>query len=454
MIDIEQFGISQALFQDLESYVREVNEFRLHGALDRVAVAKLEEHFKASHVYHSAGIEGNRLTLQETVVVLREGIDVSDTPLKDTMEVANLGKAFDFLKMLVDSEQSLRETDIRDLHRIIVGDDKNAVPGAYRKTGVIIAGAEHRPPEPLAIPGLMEELFGWIKANSDTNPVLLAALAHHKVTAIHPFLDGNGRTARLLMNLILMRAGLPVSNVRREDRPKYYEALAFADVGLCEDLVRLVYIRSAELFREYERIREETRRMAEWAAQWGDKEAQVLLRRQSRELQLWQSRIRQVFLEFQKAAEYLDDELEHFRVEFFDYQNEITLDKFEQLRREGSAERSNAFAISFQHKPSGKYERFTFRYFRDWRHFPLRSSAIPLELHYLTPETGRYTSIGDSRYAELVRLRHLYFTDEGEFVLRYWNLSSRNEVEERGKTIQECVKWFFDDVLAHVFGIH
>ena len=80
MIDIEQFGVSQALFQELESYVREVNEFRQHGALDHVAVAKLEEHFKASHVYHSAGIEGNRLTLQETVVVLRDGIDIRIVP--------------------------------------------------------------------------------------------------------------------------------------------------------------------------------------------------------------------------------------------------------------------------------------------------------------------------------------------------------------------------------------
>src|SRR5262245_24001082 len=110
MIVIEQYGVSQALFQELESYVREVYEFQQQGALDHVAVAKLEEHFKASHVYHSAGIEGNRLTLQETVVVLREGIDVSDTPLKDTIEVANLGKAFDFLKTLVDSQQTLRQT--------------------------------------------------------------------------------------------------------------------------------------------------------------------------------------------------------------------------------------------------------------------------------------------------------------------------------------------------------
>jgi Fic family protein len=105
--------------------------------------------------------------------------------------------------------------DILDLLAIIVGDDKSAGPGAYRTTGVIIAGAEHRPPKSLAIPGLMEELFGWINAHSDSNPVLLAALAHHEVTAIHPFLDGNGLTARLLMNLIPMRAGLPVSNIRR-----------------------------------------------------------------------------------------------------------------------------------------------------------------------------------------------------------------------------------------------
>jgi Fic family protein len=453
MIQLEEYGLSEVVLSELDGYVDRVRSFRAEGSLDPVAVAKLQEHFKASHVYNSAGIEGNRLTLQETLVVLREGVDVSDRPLKDTVEVANLGKAFDFMRTLCNSAQTLRETDIRDLHALIVADDARSKPGQYRTTGVVISGADHRPPEPLAVPALMAQLLQWINDNADQNPTLVASIAHHKLAAIHPFLDGNGRVSRLLMNLILMRAGLPIANIKREDRPKYYEALSYADVGLLELLVQMVFGRSSDLFAEYVRIREETKRMAEWAARWGDKEAQVLLRRESRELELWQSRVRQVFLEFQKAAEVLNDELDLLTVEFFDYQSEITLEKYDELKRGGSTERANAFAITFRDRKNRR-ERFTFKYFRDWSRFA-KSQVIPLDLLRLDDRAvpPKYTLIGESEYSARIRLRSLYFTDAGEFVMRYWNPGAKKEVEERGKPIQEAVQLLFDDVLRNVFGM-
>ena len=112
-------------------------------------------------------------------------------------------------------------------------------------------------------------------------------------------------------------------DIRREDRPNYSDALSFADVGIYQPLVKLVYERSADLFSEYVRIRAEALRLTEWAARWGDKEAGVLRKREARELELWQSRIRQVFLEFQKAAEPLNDQLAQIMITFYDYKNEI-----------------------------------------------------------------------------------------------------------------------------------
>src|SRR5262245_24080393 len=100
----DEIELPERLRNELDEYVQRVADFRAGGALDPVALMKLEEHFKASHVYHSAGIEGNRLTLQETVLVLREGIDVSDRRLGDTIEVANLGRAFDFLRTLAEED--------------------------------------------------------------------------------------------------------------------------------------------------------------------------------------------------------------------------------------------------------------------------------------------------------------------------------------------------------------
>jgi Fic family protein len=181
---------------------------------------------------------------------------------------------------------------------MVMEGEREALPGEYRKAGVIISGAEHRPPEPIEVPSRAEALVSWINDNMAENPVLTSALAHHELAAIHPFMDGNGRVSRLLMNLILMKQGFPICNIRREDRVEYYEALSFADINLFEPLVWLVRQRCADLFSEYLRIRNEAKRMAQWAERWGTREAEVLLRRESREKELWQSRMRQVFLEF------------------------------------------------------------------------------------------------------------------------------------------------------------
>jgi len=173
MIAYEAIELAKDTIERINQFTGQVQEFRRDGVLDEISLAKLEEYFKASHIFHSAGIEGNRLTLQETALVLEEGIDISGKPLKDTIEVKNLGSAFDFLKTLSESEQTLREIDIRDLHKLIVGDDAKSSPGQYRKVGVIISGSEHRPPEPLDVPILMEALVSWINKNLNENPIIV-----------------------------------------------------------------------------------------------------------------------------------------------------------------------------------------------------------------------------------------------------------------------------------------
>jgi Fic family protein len=453
MKPFDQVEVQEALRERLDDYVRRVEVFRKGGDLDPVALAKLEEHFKASHVYHSAGIEGNRLTMQETMLVLREGIDVSDRRLGDTIEVANLGRAFDFLTTIADAKQTIRESDIRHLHELLIGDRPEVKPGAYRTTGVIISGSEHRPPEPLAIPALMSDLVHWINESGSANPVVVAAIAHHELAAIHPFLDGNGRVSRLLMNLILLRSGLPIANITREERPAYYEALSYADVGLPENLIEMILNRSAQLFSEFERIRDETRRMAEWAARWGEKEATVLLRKESREFELWQSRARQVLLEFQKASETLDEELEGIAVEFYDYQFEMTLERYGKLKQTGSIDRASAFAVSFTDRGTGRYDRFPFRYFRDWRKWPPGSTVIPIELGHWNPEKKTTFNVDRTGWRNLVRLRSIHFEEDGQLVIRYVNPGTQQECDERGKTIQHAVQWFFDDVLRNGLGL-
>ena len=457
MIGYEDIEITPETKEQVETFFQQVEAFRLEGPLDKVSLAKLEEHFRSSHVYHSVGIEGNRLTLQETLLVLRDGMDISGKPVKESIEVRLLGQAFDYLVSLANSAQPIREADIRSLHALLIGNEPDLAPGEYRNVGVIISGAEHRPPEPLEVPSRMADLVAWMNANIDRNPLIVAAVAHHELTAIHPFKDGNGRISRLLMNLVLLRRGFPICNIQREDRPRYFDALAFADVGIHDALIRIVYEQSTDLFAEYVRIRTETKRAAEWAAKWGQKEAEVLRKREAREMELWQSRIRQVMLEFQNLAELLEDQLEQVDIKFYDYKSEgITFDKYQQLLEDGYTDYANCFSVTFFRKNVVTDERvkFMFRYYRNFHKFPKYQHIIPLELNYFDVSESRYIRLCEIPGMECMRIRELYFNLQGEFVIRYYNASSRAEAEKRGGSISEAVQWFFDDVLRNIFHLH
>ncbi|MGA7258506.1 MAG: Fic family protein [Terracidiphilus sp.] len=457
MIEFEEIGLTPETQLDIDAYCKEVDDFRLEGPLDRVSLAKLEEHFRALHVYNSAGIEGNRLTLQETMLVLRDGMEISGKPLQDSIEARNLGQAFDYLRELSAENVAIRETDIRHLHQLVVGNSPELSPGEYRKVGVIISGAEYRPPEPLEVPSRMAELVRWINENAGKNPVILASVAHHELAAIHPFKDGNGRVSRLLMNLLLMRAGFPISNLSRDNRPAYYDALAFADVGIYDPLIRQVKNSSGSLFAEYTRIRSETKRTELWAENWGIREREALQKREQREHELWLSRIKQIFLEYQNATELLDDRIEQLEIAFYDYKTEIDFDKYQRLLERGFVERANAFSITFRPMPrqAGGDERFMFRYYRSFQTFP-GVKVIPLELNYLdrshSGDAG-YTRIAESALREVIRLRTVYFHEDGSLGVRALNRETKQETDLRGKNISDTVQMFFDDVLEHLFHV-
>ena len=457
MIDFNEIGLTPETQLDVDAYCKDLEAFRLEGPLDRVSLAKLEEHFRALHVYNSAGIEGNRLTLQETLLVLRDGMDISGKPLRDSIEARNLGQAFDYLRELSGENIPIRETDLRHLHELVVGDSPEVSPGEYRKVGVIISGSEHRPPEPLEVPSRMAELVHWINSNASQNPVVLASIAHHELVAIHPFKDGNGRVSRLLMNLLLMRAGFPISNLSRDKRPAYYEALSFADVGIYDPIIRQVKNSSAELFAEYTRIRTETKRTQLWAEKWGIRERDALQKREQREHELWLSRTKQVFLEYQNASELLDDKIEQLDIDFYDYKTEIDFEKYQRLLERGFIERANAFSITFHPNPRqvGKDQRFMFRYYRNFQTFP-GAKVIPLELNYLdlshSVDAG-YVRIAESALREIVRIRAIYFNDDGSLGVRALDRRSGREIDLQKKNISDTVQMFFDDVLEHLFHI-
>lgn len=206
-------------------------------------VSKLKQQFAIEMTYNSNGIEGNSLTLKETAWVIQDGLTIKGKPLKDHLEAKDHYEALEFLYETIehDRQQTLSEVFIRTLHQLVVRETERKEAGKYRTINVMITGSDHTPPDISEVPVLMRDLMMWIKQNQKKlHPVEFAAMVHHKIVHIHPFADGNGRTARLAMNLILMKEGYPLVIILKNDRRKYYRVLSQADKGVCLPLVRFV----------------------------------------------------------------------------------------------------------------------------------------------------------------------------------------------------------------------
>lgn len=235
---------------------QQVELLRSNGQLREDTLAMLRNEWGFVQVHESAGIEGNALTLNETQMAILQGITVSGKPPKHSAEVKNLHQAIEFLENLVRNHNCVTEQEIRQVHAFVLGEgDPNA--GSYRSIEVTISGAEHKPPLAIAVPGEMQKLCNWLQhAQQIEIPTpLVSAVFHAWLVHIHPFADGNGRTARALTNLILMRAGFPVVVVRRRDRQRYYDGLRSADDGDIGPVLELLVQRSGDSLRQIDRIR-------------------------------------------------------------------------------------------------------------------------------------------------------------------------------------------------------
>ncbi|MBP1590265.1 MAG: Fic family protein [Kiritimatiellae bacterium] len=199
---------------------------------------RLQDEFTVEYTHESNAIEGNTLTLSETALVL-QGVTIAQKPLKDHLEAIGHRDAFRYLCERVSEKAELDEWFVRELHSLVLA-DRPEDRGRYRRISVRILGATHTSPEPLVVPDQMRALLARLKT-SRKHPVEKAALFHILFEAIHPFVDGNGRTGRLLLNFLLMRHGYPPINVKFADRRRYYEAFtSYHRDGDDGPMVRLV----------------------------------------------------------------------------------------------------------------------------------------------------------------------------------------------------------------------
>ncbi|UCE75023.1 MAG: Fic family protein [Methanomassiliicoccales archaeon] len=195
--------------------------------LPKDAVNRLQEDMRLLHTYHSNAIEGNTLTLQETKLVVEEGITIGGKSLKEHLEATGNAMAFERIVELAKARKKVDLVVVLELHEIVSrGLLKDA--GRYRTQNIRIVGAKARPPDFSKVPALMDELLKEV-SRMKSHPLVKAVHLHHKLVAIHPFSDGNGRVARLVSNLILMRSGYPPVVLKKEERKKYYNSLRKAD---------------------------------------------------------------------------------------------------------------------------------------------------------------------------------------------------------------------------------
>lgn len=213
-----RFKSSESLLKIIDRKKAELDTCR---PLTKGEVARLIEEFAVEYTYNSNAIEGNTLTLWETDMVLR-GLTIDQKPLKDHMEAVGHKEAFDFVRELVQNQTPMSERVIQQIHYFVLA-DKRDDRGVYRRVPVRIMGAQHEPVQPYLIQPRMEQLLESYRASTEHIVTKLARF-HIEFEGIHPFIDGNGRTGRLLVNLELMKAGYPPIDIKFTDRLAYYNA--------------------------------------------------------------------------------------------------------------------------------------------------------------------------------------------------------------------------------------
>ena len=237
--------VKEYAFDDLKEVLLNIDlkKTRLdrHRPLSRAVVQSIRSSLNLEWTYNSNSIEGNTLNLRETRMVIEEGMTVAGKSLREHFEVVNHQEAIEYLEELVSGDYLLKERDILDIHELVMSKIEKEFAGRYRNSGVRILGANFTPPNALKVPELMSDLIGWVSRDDQSmHPLVKVSIFHHRFVWIHPFFDGNGRTVRLIMNLLLMKWAFPPVIILKVDRNKYYQALNRANQGHYDLLIRLI----------------------------------------------------------------------------------------------------------------------------------------------------------------------------------------------------------------------
>jgi Fic family protein/DNA-binding XRE family transcriptional regulator len=214
-----------SLLNEIDTLKAKLDQFRQFDSYRIAQALELE------YTFESNRIEGNTMTLRETDLVINEGLTISGKSMREHLEVINHQEAIAYIKHLMDKNTTLNEREVLSIHNLILRGINPDDAGRYRRVQVMIKGSSYMPPQPFMVSAAMEDFFIWFETNKNTlHPIVLAAELHERLVTIHPFIDGNGRTSRLIMNLILLQNGYVIANIKGDydSRMQYYNALETA----------------------------------------------------------------------------------------------------------------------------------------------------------------------------------------------------------------------------------
>lgn len=215
----------QKILDEIDSLKTKLDSFRAFDSYRITQALELE------YTFESNRIEGNTMTLRETDLVINEGLTISGKSMREHLEVINHQEAIAYIKDLMQKNTSINESEVLSIHNLILRGIHPEDAGRYRKVQVMGQRSSHMPPQSFLVTKEMEDFFIWFETNKNSlHPIILAAEMHERLVTIHPFLDGNGRTSRLVMNLILLQHGYIIANIKGDydSRTQYYQALETA----------------------------------------------------------------------------------------------------------------------------------------------------------------------------------------------------------------------------------
>lgn len=328
---------------------------RQSGSLSSEVLGRLRRFFKIKNIYNSNAIEGNILNVGETRLVVEQGLTLTGKPLKDQAEAKNLSGAIDFLEELaIDNQRPITENDIKQIHHLVLKDVRDADAGRYRSVPVEIGGSQYKPPAPESVPAQMHEFGKWLTnvtatagQSEQAEALLAAAAAHTWFVTIHPFIDGNGRVARLILNLMLMRYGYPIAIITKADRSRYYDALEISQTSDLTALASLILECLEESLEEYEEAAKEQQEHQEWAQSIVGKLQHVEQVRAANQYEVWRNAMELLKSLFGQTAGIIDDSAELANVWFKGF-GQLEFEKYLALKANNSAKKTWSFRIDFK----------------------------------------------------------------------------------------------------------